>query len=307
MWRLWHYFGLYFLKPFDAVNDSLTSDILLKLDWDGGVVELGSGDGEFSYVMHGGSFPIWYDRYLDTNLSKQDMFDTHTDGKLKISKKLSYPNIILAIDARENHVKKILEIGFAKSALCSAYESLPLPDASVEKIFYYTPHGLNSHEDSINEAIRVLEPKGKMLILLYDSVFKDAFVCKRLSERISNKTISDYFRRLDNGRYDEITNLSRSKEEWLEYFGSKGLRCVDNHTGLSTFAWRCYDIQTRPVLRWLIRLFNFFPLWARTILKTIWMLSWFPFLVIFYLLFSNQYLKISKNSCYFSFELEKVD
>ena len=140
--RLWQYLSLYFLKPFDAINDTLTSSLIHRLDWDGEVVELGSGDGEFSYVMHGGTFPIWYDRYLDTDLSKNDIFDTHKDDKLTTTKVLNYPNITLSIDARENHVKKIKEIGFSKDAICSSYEDLPLDDESIEKIFYYTPHGL---------------------------------------------------------------------------------------------------------------------------------------------------------------------
>ena len=200
--RLWQYLNLYFLKPFDAVNDTLTSSLIHRLDWDGDVVELGSGDGEFSYVMHGGTFPIWYDRYLDIDLSKNDIFDTHKDDKLTTTKILNYPNIILSIDAKENHVKKIKEIGFSKEAICSSYEKLPLEDESIEKIFYYTPHGLESHDKSIDEAIRVLKPKGKLLILLYDSTFKKSFLCYRFFKNSRIEFISKYFKKMDNGRYD---------------------------------------------------------------------------------------------------------
>jgi len=304
--RLWQYLSLYFLKPFDAINDTLTSSLIHRLDWNGEVVELGSGDGEFSYVMHGGTFPIWYDRYLDTDLSKNDIFDTHKDDKLTTTKVLKYPNLILSIDARENHVKKIKEIGFSKDAICASYENLPLDDESVEKIFYYTPHGLENHDNSIDEAIRVLKPKGKLLILLYDSVFKEAFLCHKYSQNIKNNFISKYFKKLDNGRYEEITNLSRTKEQWLEHFQSKGLKSSISHTGLSTTAWKFYDIQTRPILKILIRFFNLFPLWLRTILKISWMIILYPFLLLFYFLFSNEFIKIDKKNCYFSFELEKV-
>ena len=303
--RLWQYLSLYFLKPFDAINDTLTSSLIHRLDWDGEVVELGSGDGEFSYVMHGGTFPIWYDRYLDTDLSKNDIFDTHKDEKLTTTKVLAYPNIILSIDARENHVKKIKEIGFSKDAICSFYEKLPLEDESIEKIFYYTPHGLENHDKSIDEALRILKPKGKLLILLYDSVFKEAFLCHKYSKEIKNNFLSNYFKKLDNGRYSEITNLSRTKDEWVEYFKSKGLDVKVSHTGLSKTAWKFYDIQTRPILKPLIRLFNLPPLWLRAIIKIIWMILLYPLLLVFYFLFSNEFIKIDKNNCYFSFELEK--
>ena len=163
--RLWQYLSLYFLKPFDAINDTLTSSILYNLNWDCNIVELGSGDGEFSYVMHGGKFPLWYDRYLDTDLSKKDIFDTHTNGQINGLTKLSYPNIILSIDAKESHIKKIQEIGFSKNAKQSLYENLPLSSESVEKIFYYTPHGIKDHDVAINESLRILKKKGKMWCL----------------------------------------------------------------------------------------------------------------------------------------------
>lgn len=305
--RLWRYLNLYFLKPFDAVNDTLTSSLIHRLNWDGEVVELGSGDGEFSYVMHGGKFPLWYDRYLDTDLSKTDIFDTHIDGQLNIKKELKYPNLILAIDAKENHVKKIKEIRFAKDSIVSAYESLPLEDKSIDKIFYYTPHGLNDHNLAIDEAVRVLSPNGKMLILLYDSVFKESFLCKKYSLSIKNKALSDYFHKLDNGRFDEITNLSKTKEEWLNYFEEKNLKCLESHSGLSVTAWKFYDIQTRPILKPLIKFFNIFPNSIRTILKLVWMISIYPFLIIFYILFANDIIKFGKKNCYFSFELEKIN
>ena len=74
--RLWNYLNIYFLKPFDAVNDTITSDLLLKFNWKKNYVELGSGDGMFSYIMHGNSFPIWFDRYLNVDLNNKNIFNS---------------------------------------------------------------------------------------------------------------------------------------------------------------------------------------------------------------------------------------
>ena len=41
--RLWNYLSLYFLKPFDAINDTLTASLISRLDWSGEFVEIGSG------------------------------------------------------------------------------------------------------------------------------------------------------------------------------------------------------------------------------------------------------------------------
>ena len=74
--RLWRYLNIYFLKPFDAVNDTITSDLLLKLHWSDNYMEIGSGDGMFSYIMHGNSFPIWFDRYLNVDLKRKNIFQS---------------------------------------------------------------------------------------------------------------------------------------------------------------------------------------------------------------------------------------
>lgn len=303
--RLWRYHSLYFLKPHDAVNDTLTSSLLHCLDWSGPVVEIGAGDGVFSYVMHGGSFPLWFDRYLLTDLSKQDIYDSHQADVLQPAVTLSRPDITLAIDAKESHIRKIREIGFAKHCQVAAYETLPLPSASVPRIFYYTPHGLNDHEAAICEAARVLMPGGYMLILLYDAKFKPSFICHRLAQALPGP-LGAYFSRLDNGRFDEITRLSKSPEEWEQFFQRHGFEIEARHTGLSTFAWKVYDIQTRPLLKPLIRLFGILPGHVRTVAKFLWMIACYPYLVLFYLFFSNEYFRIDATDCYLAYQVRKI-
>lgn len=301
--RLWRYFNLYFLKPFDAINDTLTASLVSRLDWSGDFVEIGSGDGVYSYIMHGGRFPLWFDRYLLTDLSKKDIYDTHRQSILPAVHNLSFPVIKKAIDAKESHVSKIKEIGFAQEAFCEPYEQLSLASESVEAIFFYTPHGLQSHEQAIKEAHRILKPKGRMLVLLYDERFKGSFLCYRFA-RLFSGVLGRYFEKLDGGRYEEITNLSKLPQEWLEFFSSHGFTVQKSCCGLSTFAWKVYDIQTRPLLKVLIRCFNFLPGFLRTGCKLFWMILWYPVLVVFYFLFSNEFLKIGHN-CYLAYELKK--
>jgi len=303
--RLWRYHNLYFLKPHDAVNDTLTSSLLHRLDWSGPVVEIGAGDGVFSYVMHGGSFPLCFDRYLLTDLSKTDIYDSHRADVLRPAVKLNSPDIELAIDAKDSHVRKIREIGFAKRSQVAAYEALPLTSASVDKIFYYTPHGLNDHEKAIRETVRVLKSGGRMLILLYDTKFSNSFLCHRLAKSLPDP-VASYFRRLDGGRFQEITRLAKSPKEWEQFFDHYGFAIESHHSGLSMFAWKIYDVQTRPILKPLIRFFGFLPNQVRKFIKLIWMLIFYPYLVFFYLLFSNEFLKIGGADCYHAYQLKKA-
>jgi len=304
--RLWRYQQLYFLKPHDAINDTLTSSLLYRLDWTGPVVEIGSGDGVFSYIMHGGVFPTRYDRYLATNLKKIDIYDTHTPNLINPTRVLEKPNVIESIDAKLSHVKKVYEIGFSQAACYAAYENLPLRSKSISKIFYYTPHNLQNHDRAIQEAHRVLAPDGRMLILLYDDHVESGFLCHRLSKALTGR-LGEFFCKLDNGRHDEICTLARSYEEWVCFFSENGFEIERSESGLSKVAWMAYDVQTRPFLKPLIKLFSCFPHPWRTIAKQVWRVCWYPYLVLFYLLFSNQYLRISGKDCYIAFQVKKVN
>jgi len=303
--RLWQYHNLYFLKPFDAVNDTLTARLIHQLDWEGSVVEIGSGDGVYSYIMHGGTFPLWFDRYWLTDLSKSDMYASHIDNFIKPSKKLTTPNIELAIDERDFHVAKIKEIGFAKNAVQSAYEQLPLETESVHKIFYYTAHGLEDYGKAIEEANRILKKGGKMLVLLFDKEVTKHFVCHQLSQSLKNKNHANYFAKLDNGRYEELNKISNTIEDWTQFFELRGFKLTKTIKGLSPIAWKIYDTQTRPFLKILIRLFNKLPKQMRTFCKIGWMLVCYPFLVLFYILFANDVIKITNKNCYLGFEFTK--
>jgi SAM-dependent methyltransferase len=303
--RLWRYFSLYFLKPFDAVNDTLTASLLRRCAWSDEIVEIGSGDGMYSFIMHGGTFPFWFDRYVLTDLSRADIYDTHRPDILPTPRRVTWPRVRLAIDAKFSHVEKIREIGFARAALRSQYESLPLASESVDAVFYYTAHGLVDHGRAVADAHRILKPGGRMFMLLFDAGFQRAFVAHRLAGRLRGR-LGRYFERLDNGRFDEMMAIARTPEEWRRFFAVRGLRVLACHAGLSLTAWRVYDTQTRPLLQPLIRFFNAVPRPWRTALKAVWMAAWFPWLVLFYALFSQEWVGRGRPRCYLVWEVVKA-
>lgn len=302
--RLWRYNSLYFLKPHDCVNDTLTSSLLSRLDWSGEFAEIGGGDGVFSYIMHGGFFSFSYDRYLQTDLRLTDIYDTHVNQSINPRVSLSYPNITLSIDAKLSHVNKISEIRFAKHAICCNYESLPLPSNSIENIFFYTPHGMKNHSESILESARVLKPGGKMNILVFNNTVKDYFIIHKLSMHCNN-SFKDWLLKLDNGRYDEISTMARSSSQWIHFFQDNDLEVESMVRGLSPIAWMFYDIQTRPILLPLISLFRVFPRSLRTIIKFFAATLVFPYIILFYLVFSNEDTVNDSNCCYIAFQLRK--
>jgi len=303
--RLWRYLSVYFLKPFDALNDTLTATILSQLEWPDEIIEIGVGDGVFSYIMHGGRFPIQYDRYLQTDLNQTDIFDTHTVGFMPAITPPQRPCITISLDSKHSHIEKVSELGFAQSAVLSLYESLPLRDSKVSNIFFYIPHGFRDYQIAIQEAHRVLKPCGTMLLLAYDRSFHSSFLCYRIGQAATGR-LREYFLRLDNGRHDELMQMSRFREEWDSFFEESGFVVEDRKRGLSVAAWKLYDIQTRPFLRLLIRFFMFLPPYPRLLLKLTWMVIWYPVLLVLYFLLSSIDPSGRRRTCYLAFRLRKL-
>ncbi|MDB9812545.1 hypothetical protein OAB74_02215 [Candidatus Pelagibacter sp.] len=300
--RLWNYLNIYYLKPFDAVNDTITSDLLLKFKWKNNYLELGSGDGMFSFVMHGNSFPLWFDRYQNINFSDKNIFKSEYDNFPKFKKKyLIRPNC--SVDARQHHIISINKIGFSKSSKLSSYEKFKYKKKSENLIFFYTPHGLQNYTRSLKNILPSLKNDGRIILLLNLKNVLNYFICYDLSK--NNNILKKVFKKLDNGRYLETKKVSKSFNQWSDIFKKNNLKLNNFYTGLSPITWMIYDVQTRPILRILIRLFNFFPRNLRTLLKLIWMVAVYPAILIVYLFGS----KISQNkktdNCYVAFELTK--
>ena len=204
--RLWRYLNIYFLKPFDAVNDTLTASLLKEHNWSTPFVEVGSGDGMFGYIMHGGKFPLWFDRYVSVDLKKKDIFDTLNEKANLNLKKINNFKNLHSIDAKKSHVEKIKEIGFAENAILSDYETLPFEDSSIDSIFLYTPHGLKNYQLCVEECFRILKSKGRLVVLNYDKSIEKNFLSYNLSKKFIGNW-SNYFRSIDNGRFEEITKV----------------------------------------------------------------------------------------------------
>ncbi len=303
--RLWNYLNIYFLKPFDAVNDTITSDLLLKLNWRKNYIEIGSGDGMFSYIMHGNSFPIWFDRYLNVNLKNKNIFKTNSEIKFpKIIKKKFNISPKLSIDARPHHVEAIRKIKFSKSSQCMNYENLNIKRNTENLIFFYTPHGLKNYSLSFEKASKCLKKNGKILVLLFLNNVKKNFIFYKLKKN-SKGNLKNYFKNMDNGRYSETNKISKTFYSWTKLFKKNNLIISNYYTGLSPMAWKIYDIQTRPLLKILIKFYSLFPLFIRTIFKFFFMIFFYPFLCLTYILCSNISPNHYNNNCYVVFELKK--
>lgn len=283
------YFQMYWLKPFDAVNDAANATALRKFDWSKSpMLEIGGGDGVFSFIMHGGAFNFLDDRYDQTDTAKNgDIYDVYKEeNNLRVCKDASL-RYDLGIDLKLSHLFKSRETGMYKYLVSSLPEALPVKSGYFGTVFLYTFHGLTDYEKTFKEIRKVIKEDGSLLLLVVNSTVKKVFICHRLHmffKKLGFKRLSEYFLKLDAGRYSEIGGtFSKSLNEWETLLERSDFRIDKAYSQVSPFLWKIYDTQTRPFLRALIK-FNMALkiMHLKKVFKALWFCIWFPVLAVSY-------------------------
>lgn len=246
------YFGVYYLKPFDAVNDAANAFSMQKFAWEAPLCEIGTGDGMFSFFLHGGKLRLEDDRYSQCNTKLSgDIYNTYDKA---VPPKVLTPaarKFAFGIDGNPVHLTKCKDFGHYETLVESPAEQFSkVPTGSMQTVFFYVYHGLKDYEGALKEAVRVLREHGELYLLAYSDSVRDAFPCHTLSQLPGKQ--GEYFSKLDNGRRDELCSYAKSLKEWEQCFSNVGLKVEEVQTQVSPLAWKFYDVQTRPFLKALI-------------------------------------------------------
>lgn len=257
------YMKMYWLKPLVAVNDAANSWALKQFRWERPILEIGAGDGVFSFIMHGGEYRMLDDRYDQAEPGKPgDMFDVYPEDTRFLIRRRAQLIYDCTVDFKWSHVRKCQDTELYRLVVAGPPAPLPFANASFRTVFLYFPHGLVEVGQRLDyplvleEIRRVLRPDGVLLMTAINEVISDHFVCyplHRLFERCGWKRLSAYFQRLDARRFEELGGLGHSLEDWRKLLANAGFRLEEGWSQVRPFAWRLYDIQTRPFERALAR------------------------------------------------------
>jgi SAM-dependent methyltransferase len=289
---------MYWLKPFDAVNDAANAWSLRRFLWKEPILEVGGGDGVFSFIMHEGKFAFADDRYDQADPGRPgDIFDVYRPGQRLTVRRRAGIVYEAGVDLKWSHILKCHETGLYRRLAVASPERLPFAAGSFNTVFLYFPHGLAeyggamSYESTLAEVRRVLRPGGTLLMTAVNRDIRRHFVCYPLHRFFATRgwrRASEYFRRLDAGRYAEVSGLGRTPAEWETLLDAHGFRPEEAWTQVRPFAWRIYDVQTRPVLRTLIRVHRVLrPIHLRAAIKAVTMVLSLPLLALLYLVWAR--------------------
>lgn len=287
------YLQMYWLKPFDAVNDTANAQALRAFPWEAPILEVGGGDGVFSFIMQGGEFEPAVDRFEQADTRRDgDMFDVYRPERPLRQRRRAQREYAVGVDLKWSHVMKSRATGLYRCLAVATPGALPFKAGAFKTVFLYFPHGLIERDDRLNydrvlaEIRHVLAPDGVLLMTAMNDTVAQHFVCHSVAGSLARAgwpRASAYFARLDGGRFDEVAALGRSLDEWRAVLARAGFALVDARTQISPLAWRVYDVGTRPILRPLIRLMDRLgEAGPRPLVKRVATGIAFPFLLAFY-------------------------
>lgn len=258
------------LRPESALWDAIASFYLSKCKITPPSLDLGCGNGIFSFITAGGRFSIDYDWYVNVDESRMngrmDIYDICLVSNLKkyITRNPRY-KFTFGLDAKPNLLKQASLLGFYDNIIeHDANRRLPFRDGEFRTIFSNMFYWLKDLDRSLEEVHRILDTGGTALLCLPNATFYDCCVSYKWKVKHSNLL------RLLNGGRSESMHWTISYNEFIKKAGKVGFKITSHSYYLSPLTLKIWDIGLRPISPTLIKMANSLRNEKRAILKREW-------------------------------------
>lgn len=164
--------NVFWLRPETALWREIDIRTMSAFEMRSPSLDLGCGDGTFSFIRAGGEFDRNFDAFrsvsqLDQFFQNVDVFDSYDENlSAAVTKPPSYL-IDVGFDHKINLLKKAGQLGLYRALKQGdANQTLPFPDASFNSVFSNIVYWLDSPQDVILEISRILKPGGRACLML---------------------------------------------------------------------------------------------------------------------------------------------
>ena len=252
----------YWLRPETALWRSLDVLAMQPFAFESPSVDLGCGDGVFSFIRAGGRFGPEFDVFQSTknmSLTKyfdgEDVYDHFSDiCNMVLVSKPKY-NIDYGLDLKEALLRKADGLGLYRNLIqCDANQGLPFEDASISTVFSNIVYWLDDPAHIFSELSRVLKIGGRACILLPNATFGEYTFFNNLAEIDGN--VLSFLEPLNRGRVGDNIKHAKTHEEWVCLFRGAGLEPIYHKAHLSRTVVRIWDVGMRPLFPVLKRMAN---------------------------------------------------
>ena len=298
---LQNFLNLYWVRPETAFWRTLDVLQMKGIKFKKPIIDIGCGDGSFSFTNFGGKVNSAFDVYRSIKNTSGffkgvDIHNQNLQIKPKIIHKTKI-KIDVGLDWKMNLLKKANELKlYGKLIQHDSNNPLPFEDEEFETIFSNAFYWINDIESLLREAKRICTRSGKIIIFVPDQKFKDSLIYNQFL-----KGGYTWAKILDRGIYKN-TKHCYTLSKWKTIFSKVGLK-IEHHSNYATEKLtKIWSIGMRPYSPFIIEMANTLKLSERTKIKKRVVSEIFPILRS-YLDFELN--SMGKNNCFHMFVLTK--
>lgn len=242
--------NLQWLRPESALCDAIASALIGSFPFDSPSLDLGCGNGLFSFVTSGGAFTEDYDWYRNARPGNGDMYDVVvTVPRAEWIARRSGYGIDVGFDAKESLLVQAAALDFyGRVERGDANRPLPFAEESFATVFSNILSWLESAANALAEIHRVLRPGGRAVLCLPTERFHEYCASYRWREERSR-----LLELLNRGRVDTL-QWSLPWTELQALARRIGFSVVERREYWSPLTMRVWDIGLRPLSPVLIKL-----------------------------------------------------
>jgi len=293
--------SIYWLRPETAIWRTLDALQLRQIKFLKPIVDIGCGDGLFTFTSLGGKIDVDYDVYrtmkkTDKFFNGVDIHDQKSDINFKITKQPKI-SVDLGLDWKHNLLKKAEKLKiYQKLVKHDANKQLPIQSNKFKTVFSNTFYWMDNIEHILSESKRICHQDGKIIIFVPDKKFKESLIFNQyLSTGVR------WAKMLDRGISNNMKHCY-SLKEWKSLFSKVGLK-IDYHSNYGTEQLvKFWSIGLRAYSPYLIEMSNTINLKTRTDIKQKLINDLTPMLKSYV---EYEMSSIGKNNCFHLFVLKK--
>jgi len=253
--------NVFWLRPETAMWRAIDINAMNSFDFISPSLDLGCGDGVFSFIRAGGLFSIDFDVYktvgaLDKFFENADVFDAADNSPSPNVEQYPSYKIDVGFDHKKNLLSKAGKLPlYRKLVEGDANQALPFEDSSFNAIFSNIIYWLDDPEYVLSEIYRVLKSGGKACVMLPNKTFPQFSFYNELYVK-NKKQEWAFLEKLDRGRFETNYSCAKSSDEWEKLILESGLSIKKHDRHLSKTAIQIWDVGLRPLFPVLYKMAN---------------------------------------------------
>lgn len=253
---LHNFLNVYWLRPETALWRTIDVEAMKDFQFVSPSLDLGCGDGNFSFLRAGGTFIDSFDAFkqvgnLDKFFENVDVYDYYepSEAETRVSQVRSLPSYMIdvGLDHKATLLDKAKELNLYRQVIeADANRRLPFENESFQSVFSNIIYWLDNPAEVFGEIYRILKPGGSCCVMLPNTVYLESSFFYSLYIKGGRKEF-EFLNMIDRGRITDNLKIVNTYEGWKETIESAGLRIEACIPHLSKVMLQISDIGLRPM------------------------------------------------------------